>query len=212
MHPVGPQGGGPGGGRGGVPSARFLVRGYPGGCTTRDPCQMQWGGAPLPMVCERRGAPTTVIGNTPLHPQKRTPTPHTFGPLSLFVFSFFLALRRERRRAAVHSARDPHSTLDSKSVHTGAPCDICYALVAGLRDLRRQCQHNNTVMHTSRKKQRRWTLQHMIEIPAACAHCSCCNITFRRPESFCAKAAELEHTNMHRQRVHAHRLCLRTLF
>jgi hypothetical protein len=54
-------------------------------------------------------------------------------------------------------------------------------------------------------------MQHMIEIPAACAHCSCCNITFRRPESFCAKAAELEHTNMHRQRVHAHRLCLRTL-
>ena len=48
-------------------------------------------------------------------------------------------------------------------------------------------------------------MQHMIEIPAACAHCSCCTITFRCPESFCAKAAELEHTNMHRQRVHAHR-------
>ena len=128
-----------------------------------------------------------------------------------FVFSFFLGVRRERRRAAVHSARDPQSTPDSKSVHTGAPCDIFYALVAGLRALRRQCQHITTVMQTSRKKQRRWTWQHMIEIPAACAHCSCCNITFRRPESFCAKAAELEHTNMHRQRVHAHRLCLRTL-
>jgi hypothetical protein len=134
-----------------------LVRGDPGGYTTRDPCQTQWGGAPLPMVCERRGVPTTVIGNTPLHPQKRTPPTHLRASLLFVVFSFFLGLRRERRRAAVHSARDPQSTPDSKSVHTGAPCDIFYALVAGLRALRRQCQHITTVMQTSRKKQRRWT-------------------------------------------------------
>jgi hypothetical protein len=81
--PMGPGGVRRGSG-GGVPSARFLLLRYPRVYTGQDLCQTQWGRAPLPMVRERRGVHPTVIGNPPLHPQRRRPTPHTFGPLSLF--------------------------------------------------------------------------------------------------------------------------------
>jgi hypothetical protein len=150
---MGPQGGVRGGVRGGSQGARFLLPRYPRVSTTQDPCQSEWGQAPLPMVCERRGGHPTVIGKTRHVTHKEADAPHTPSGLSrFFVFSFFLGLRRERRRAAVHSARDPQSTPpDSKSVHTSAPCDIFYALVAGVRALRRQCQHITTVMHTSMK-------------------------------------------------------------
>jgi hypothetical protein len=114
--PMGP-GGGPGGVRGGVPSARFFCDSGTPGCTpAKTYARTQWGRAPLPMVCERRGVHATVIGNPRLHPQG---TWSTWSAVSS-VFHRVCVLRRSTTAQARDVDGDPHTP------HTFAgPPSVC---------------------------------------------------------------------------------------
>ena len=83
---------GPRGGSGGGPKCSLFITKVPQGVDQPRPMPNAMGRRPIADgVRATRGThATTVIGNTPLHPQKRTPTPHTFGPLSLSSSRSFL--------------------------------------------------------------------------------------------------------------------------
>ena len=167
----------------------------------------------MPMVCERRGVHPTVIGNGHFTHKEGHPPPTPSG-LSPFCRRLLVLSWTPTRAPTGSRPLSMRSTTHARQQECAYKHSVRYISRSRRRTSRlaapMSADHHRHA-HLEEKKQRRWTLQHTTEIPAACAHCSCCNINFRRPESFCAKAAELVSTNMHRQTAHAHRLCVRTL-
>ena len=184
--------------RGGSQGARFLLPRYPRVSTTQDPCQREWGQAPLPMVRERRGRHPTVIGNPHLPTKREGPHPTP----SLLLLSLRRSFTSDDTACAPPSTGRPHSTSSISHIrHHGRACSRSVRSAA--RQFRRAARlparsstdHVICLNRLEEKKERIATViaQHASEDISCCDLCSYYTSTFYDQRSICASGHIILH-------------------